>query len=68
MDIGARASKYGAGLRTLIILTAKGEQLKDVIGLEETTLLGVLQNTIGQELLEYLSANTHYMHISVVTQ
>lgn len=47
--------KYGTGLCSLTsIRVGQGEELVNVVRLEEASLFGVLQNTIGQKLFEDL--------------
>ena len=47
--------KYGAGLRSLVAVgVGQGEELVDVVGLEEAPLLRVLQDAVGQKLFEDL--------------
>lgn len=47
--------KYGTGLCSLgSIRISQGEELIDVVRLEEPSLFGIFQNTIGQKLFEDL--------------
>lgn len=50
-----QTSKYGTGLCSLSsIRVGQGEELIDVVRLEEASLFGVLQNAVGQKLFEDL--------------
>lgn len=47
--------KYGTGLCSLSsIRVSQGEELINVVRLEEASLFGIFQNTIGQKLFEDL--------------
>ena len=55
-DIGTSPSKDGRRFcLSLVITEAKTEQLVHIVGLKESPLFGVLQDSVSEELLENLS-------------
>ena len=55
LDVRAGARKDGAGFGTHAdVITTECEELVEIVRLKEASLLGVLQHSIGEELLEDL--------------
>ena len=59
LDIRAGARKDGTSLGAHAdVISTEGEELVEIVRLEEASLLGVLQHPVGEELLEDLPVGT----------